>query len=86
MLSIRYGSSVAELLAEQANEQHATITPLLHAEDLMALGVQPGPQFGALLHALQDQQLEGSLDNHQAALGFARQWLSEQAKNEGLGS
>ncbi len=86
VLSIRYGSSVDNLLAEQAAEHHATITPLLHAEDLMALGVQPGPQFGALLHAIQDQQLEGLLTNHQAAVGFARQWLSEQAKNDGLGS
>ncbi|MBU1072454.1 CCA tRNA nucleotidyltransferase, partial [bacterium] len=45
--------------------------PLLSGEDLLALGVPPGPRVGALLRELETMQLEGRLRDPEAA----RRWV-----------
>jgi poly(A) polymerase len=47
--------------------------PLITGEDLVALGYAPGPRFKEILSAVEDQQLEGTLTSHEAALGFVRE-------------
>lgn len=42
--------------------------PLLRGEDLIALGYSPGPQFGEILRALEDQRLDGLLATREEAL------------------
>ena len=46
--------------------------PLVRGEDLMALGLKPGPKFGEILEAVETRQLEGSLRTRQAALEWVR--------------
>ena len=44
--------------------------PLLTGEDLIAAGYVPGPRFKEILSAVEDHQLEGSLNTREAALDF----------------
>ncbi|MEO0415347.1 MAG: CCA tRNA nucleotidyltransferase [Verrucomicrobiota bacterium] len=48
--------------------------PFLNGQDLMAVGIKPGPQMGELLRKAQDLQLEGALSDRDAALA----WLHQQ--------
>ena len=46
--------------------------PLINGEDLIAMGFRAGPQFKKILSAVEDQQLEGTISTHEAALGFVK--------------
>lgn len=47
--------------------------PLVRGRDLVAWGVEPGPEMGAWLHELYDEQLEGRLTSLDAAKEAVRQ-------------
>ena len=49
--------------------------PFLTGEDLIAMGLEPGPSFKTLLEEAYDRQLQGDLRSHQQALT----WLGERA-------
>ena len=59
-------------LAELGPEQIAP-PRLLSGRDLIDLGLQPGPRFKEILHAVEDAQLEGRLQTHADALSWVRQ-------------
>jgi poly(A) polymerase len=68
-----------EFLAEQAAElekQPALRPPLIKGDDLMALGMAPGPALGKLLAEVRDHQLAGELSTAAEALAFARDRLT----------
>jgi poly(A) polymerase len=46
--------------------------PLVRGDDLIALGMQPGPKFGEILEAVETQQLEGALKDRQQALDWVK--------------
>ena len=46
--------------------------PLITGNDLLALGLTPGPGFKRVLDAVYDAQLEGSLELKDEALALAR--------------
>lgn len=46
--------------------------PLVRGDDLIALGMKPGPQFGEILEAVETRQLEGMLTNREEALAWVR--------------
>ncbi len=46
--------------------------PLITGEDLIGLGLEPGPIFRNVLDAVYDAQLEGGLESRDAALALAR--------------
>ena len=46
--------------------------PLVRGDDLIALGLKPGPRFGEILEALETRQLEGMLSNREEALEWVR--------------
>lgn len=46
--------------------------PLIRGEDLMALGLRPGPRFKVILRAVEDAQLEGILLTREDALEFVK--------------
>jgi putative nucleotidyltransferase with HDIG domain len=58
-------------LAETPEE---TIRPasLVNGDDLIAAGYSPGPRFREILTAVEDAQLEGRLQSHDAALEYVR--------------
>jgi len=64
-----------EFLRRKAEEfsQEPLIPPLLvRGEDLLALGLKPGPKIGELLEAVQIAQLEGEISSRKEALEFLR--------------
>jgi len=60
--------SLAELPAETLRPR-----PLLRGEDLMELGLTPGPSFRTILTAVEDAQLDGTLADREAAIAFVRE-------------
>jgi len=42
--------------------------PLIRGDDLIALGLKPGPRMGQLLEAIQTAQLEGEVTTREEAL------------------
>lgn len=61
--------------AEFANEPIIP-PPLVRGEDLIALGLRPGPQFGEILEAVETRQLEGGLRNREEALDWVKRKYS----------
>ncbi len=47
-------------------------TPLITGDDLIGLGLEPGPIFRSVLAAVYDAQLEGGLASREAALALAK--------------
>jgi poly(A) polymerase len=46
--------------------------PLVRGDDLIALGLKPGPQFGEILESVETQQLEGNLRTREEALAWVK--------------
>ncbi len=46
--------------------------PLVSGDDLISLGLKPGPKFGEILEAVETRQLEGVLQDRQAALDWVK--------------
>ena len=56
---------------EFANEPIIPL-PLVRGDDLIALGLKPGPKFGEILEAAETRQLEGSLRTWEEALEWVK--------------
>lgn len=52
--------------------------PLVRGDDLIALGMKPGPQFGEILEAIETRQLEGTLRDREEALAWVRKEWGER--------
>ena len=50
--------------------------PLVRGEDLIALGMKPGPKFGEILEAVETRQLEGALKDRDEALEWVKKEYS----------
>ncbi len=46
--------------------------PLVRGDDLIALGLKPGPKFGEILEAVETRQLEGTLHTREEALEWVK--------------
>jgi poly(A) polymerase len=57
---------------KEAREEELHPEPLIDGNDLIALGLKPGPEFKTILQQVEDLQLEGSLTDRDAALEFVR--------------
>lgn len=55
----------------------AAPAPLLTGHDLLALGMKPGPEFGALIREARELQLEEKLRTRDEAVAWARQRLDQ---------
>jgi poly(A) polymerase len=70
-----------DFLIEQQRElekKPEILPPLLNGNDLMALGMQPGPAMGELLIELRDKQLQEELKTSDEA----REWVVEKLKTK----
>src|SRR6478609_5729514 len=56
--------------------------PLVRGDDLIALGLKPGPKFGEILEAVETRQLEGALKDRQQALDWIKREYSSGAKTK----
>lgn len=54
--------------------------PLIRGDDLIALGMKPGPKFGEILEALETLQLEGALKGREEALDWVKREYSPGQK------
>jgi poly(A) polymerase len=50
--------------------------PLVRGDDLIALGLKPGPKFGEILEAVETRQLEGNLRTREEALEWVKREYS----------
>jgi poly(A) polymerase len=50
--------------------------PLVRGDDLIALGLTPGPKFGEILEAVETRQLEGTLRDRDEALAWVKKEYS----------
>ncbi|MBI4480544.1 MAG: CCA tRNA nucleotidyltransferase [Acidobacteria bacterium] len=67
-----------EYVREKMQElPEAAIRParLITGNDLIAMGLAPGPRFAEILHAVEDAQLEGQLHSREQALEWARRFV-----------
>jgi poly(A) polymerase len=53
--------------------------PLVSGDDLIALGLKPGPKFGEILEAVETRQLEGALRDREEAI----EWVKSEYWEEG---
>lgn len=58
---------------EEIGEEELKPPRLLTGNDLIALGLKPGVQFGRILSEIEDLQLEGSLSTKDEALAHVRE-------------
>jgi len=74
---------VYDYLVAQAKElerQPQIRPPLLNGDDLIALGMKPGPALGALLAEIREKQLQDELKTKSEAKRWARNWLREATR------
>lgn len=57
---------------QQEGDEPALPKPMVTGNDLIALGWKPGPDLGAMLRRLHDQQMEGAFASREDALEAAR--------------
>lgn len=57
--------------------------PLVRGDDLIQLGMKPGPQFGEILEAVETRQLEGGFKDREEALAWVRRQYLPGAGEEG---
>jgi hypothetical protein len=77
---------VYEFLVAQARElerQPQIRPPLLTGNDLIALGMKPGPAMGALLAEIREKQLQDELTTKAEARRWAKDRLAEASRAEG---
>ncbi len=61
--------------AKQLERQPHIRPPLLNGDDLIALGMKPGPALGALLAEIRERQLQDELKTKAEARRWARKRL-----------
>jgi poly(A) polymerase len=57
---------------EEFSKEPIIPPPLVRGDDLIAIGLKPGPQFGEILEAVETRQLEGMLKDREEALDWVR--------------
>lgn len=61
----------------EASEKEEALRPkpLITGNDLIAMGLEPGPRFKEILEAAEDAQLEGRITDHEGAIRFVNDLL-----------
>jgi hypothetical protein len=54
---------------------------LIRGDDLIAMGLKPGPLFGKILRSVEDAQLEGTINDRNDAMEFVAKHLLKE-RNE----
>jgi len=64
-------------------EEEIAPAPLIRGDDLIAMGLEPGPLFGELLEEVRDAQLEGAVKSKKEGLAMVRRLLEEKGVSTG---
>jgi tRNA nucleotidyltransferase (CCA-adding enzyme) len=76
----RFDCSAMDWFIERARSlgvEHQPPAPILMGRHLMAMGLPPGRRMGEILHAVYEQQLDGTVTTLQEAESSARVMLGE---------
>jgi poly(A) polymerase len=75
----RQAEIVATLWAAYLWQREVVVAPppLLSGRDLIAIGVSPGPEVGALLERVREAQAAGEIETRQQALAQVKAWLTQ---------
>ncbi|MEJ2661563.1 MAG: CBS domain-containing protein, partial [Desulfobacteraceae bacterium] len=57
------------------------IQPLIGGQDLLSMGLKPGPVFRQILEAVLDARLNGEIETHQEELAFVRRWIQNHTSH-----
>ena len=57
--------------------------PLLGGDELLALGIKPGPALGQLLERVRDKQLQEELHTPEEAIAWVKQQIAEESSEPG---
>ncbi len=63
---------VRELLNIYRQERKTFIKPLINGKDLLALGLEPGPQMGVIIRAIHQRQINGECSSREEALAWVQ--------------
>jgi tRNA nucleotidyltransferase (CCA-adding enzyme) len=64
-------SEEAQAFAEAMVEAKAAIVPFVQGRDMIAMGMQPGPEMGRVIRAVAEAQVEGTVASREAAMAMA---------------
>ncbi len=70
---------IHELLKVYRQERKSFLKPLINGKDLLALGMEPGPQMGVIIRAVHQRQINGECTSREEALAWVRNLLSPTA-------
>jgi tRNA nucleotidyltransferase (CCA-adding enzyme) len=65
--------------ARQLGVEHAPPEPIVRGRDLLALGLRPGPQVGAVLRQIYERQLDGSITTLEDGIAMASEIVGRRA-------
>ena len=68
----------ARRFLEQTPAEQVRPARLLTGDDLIALGLKPGPKFKAILYSVEEAQLDGTIQTHEDALSLAKQLVGQE--------
>ncbi|NPV14377.1 CCA tRNA nucleotidyltransferase [candidate division WOR-3 bacterium] len=66
---------------KRAEDAKAKIKRLVTGDDLIAMGLKPGPAFKVILQELEDLQVEGKFKTKEEGLEYLKAYLKRQAEN-----
>jgi poly(A) polymerase len=69
-----------EARREEFSQEPLIPPPLLSGQDLIELGLKPGPIFKDILHAVESRQLEGTVNDHEQAMEFVKKEFEEAVR------
>ena len=68
---------IHRVIAEAVEQRKTPFKRLIGGEDLKkVLGMDPGPRMGEILKRIEEEQLDGRIQNREEALALAKEWLN----------
>jgi poly(A) polymerase len=74
-------NAAARIRRDEIPPDQITPPPFITGDDLISLGLKPGPLFGELLDALYDEQLDNRLTTRTQALARLQEMLTHSSRN-----
>jgi hypothetical protein len=67
---------------KELSQEQVSPPRLISGQDLIGLGLQPGPLFGRILKAVEEAQLEGTIQSKAEALVYAKQIIPKMVEEQ----
>ena len=57
--------------------RHRYVKPIIKGQDILAIGIRPGPVYTKILHLILNEKLDGKLQTRKDELAFATRYAIE---------